>query len=130
MRRIRAQTAWERAEGDAASQPAEEAFDAVTELAGRLVREGDGHDARGRYTDLVDHVGDAVGDDACLTATGTSQNEQRPLGVSDGFVLGWVKPFEYGHGTLCRRGVDAAFREAAPGGGAGIVCELVYSFVL
>ena len=115
------------AERDATRKPAEEPLDAVAQLTRRLVGEGDGHDARRRHADLVDQVGDAMRDDAGFAAAGPGEDEKRSLTVDDGFVLGRVKPFEYGHGIACRRDATT-IRKAKPDGSGGVVCELVYSF--
>ena len=51
---------------------------ALLHLPGRLVGEGDRHDAvRADPTDL-DEVGDAMGDNPCLAAPGPGQNQHRP----------------------------------------------------
>ena len=48
-------------------------------LLGSLVGEGEGQNlALG--DSLVQHVGDAVGDDTCLSAACPSNDQQRPLG--------------------------------------------------
>jgi len=54
---------------------------------GRLIGEGDCHDAaRADATDL-DEIGDAVGDNPCLATPGAGQNQHRPAYGFNGFSL-------------------------------------------
>ena len=60
-------------------------------LPGRLVGEGNRHDAaRADATDL-DEIGDAVGDNPCLAAPGSGQNQHRTTYSFNGFSLRGVK---------------------------------------
>ena len=95
MRRMREQTAWK--VPSVMSRPsvfADERVDAVAHLARGLVGEGNGEDAPRADVLLADEVGDAVGDDARLAGAGPGEDQQRPVGLLDGFALAGVKGFE------------------------------------
>ena len=65
-------------------------------LGRRLVGEGDGKDLEGRHALLLDHVRDAMGQDAGLSRARPGHDEQRPTLVDDRVVLGWIEAFQQG----------------------------------
>ena len=78
---------------------AEEAREAIAELAGGLVGEGEHADAPRRHADGADEVGDAMDDDAGLAAAGARDDEQRTIDVLHGLLLRLVEALEE---TVCR----------------------------
>ena len=60
---------------------ANEAAQPFLHLPGRLVGEGDRHDAVGVDAILLNDMRNAMGDDARLAAAGARQDKQRPAGV-------------------------------------------------
>jgi sulfur carrier protein ThiS len=73
---------------------AEELLHAFAHLARSLVGEGHGQDAVAGNATHADQVGDAVGEHPRLTASGSRQHEQRPLGRLDGLALFGVQAFQ------------------------------------
>jgi hypothetical protein len=80
---------------------AEQLPDALAHLLGGLVREGHGQDRLGRDPAHADQVGNAVGEDPGLAASGAGQHQERALGRLDGSALFGVQPREYGFGQTC-----------------------------
>ena len=60
---------------------------ALDHLAGGLVGEGDGEDGLRHHAQVLDQMGDAVGDDARLAAARAGQDQHRAVGGFDGFAL-------------------------------------------
>jgi hypothetical protein len=86
-----------------------QALDAIAHLARRFVGEGDGENRPARHAVRGHQVGDAMGDDAGLSAPRTGQDQQRAFGVLHCLALARVQPVEeihYGDSALCfaRRG--------------------------
>ena len=65
----------------------EEGFHAPRHLAGGLVGEGDGEDGARVHAPHADQVGDAMGDDARLAASGRGEDEERAVAGDDGLAL-------------------------------------------
>jgi hypothetical protein len=66
---------------------AHQLFHAFGHLCGSLVGEGDRQNGVRRGAQVVDQVGDAVGDDARLPRAGAGQDQHRPFHGLDRFSL-------------------------------------------
>ena len=84
----------ERAEGEPLGVLTHEIEHPLPHLPGSLVGEGHGHHPARVHADHPHQVGDAGGDDSGLAASRTSEDEQRPVDVLYGFLLGWVQAFQ------------------------------------
>ena len=60
---------------------------ALDHLGGGLVGEGHGQDGFRHHAQMLDQMGDAVGDDARLAAARAGQDEHRAFGGFDSFTL-------------------------------------------
>ena len=81
----------------------------LAHLGRGFVGEGDGQDLPRAHALIGDHVGDAHGEDACLSRAGARQDEQGAARGLHGLALGGVEPVEVdararsGHGAPHRR---------------------------
>ena len=69
---------------------------ALLHFTGRLVGERDTQNVSGRDT-LLDHVRDAISDDACLARTCPSEDQDRPMGRLYGQSLLRVQQIQIRH---------------------------------
>ena len=81
--------------GDPRAVDSTELFGAPFHLFRRFVGEGDGEDAVRSETTPVE-VGDAMRDDACLTAPRAGEHEKRALLVQNGLSLGRIQALQAG----------------------------------
>ena len=79
---------------------AEQRFDARSHLLRGLVRERDRQQPIGLAEPFADEMRDPMRDDARLARTGAGQNQQRAVGMENGFLLFRVERGEQIH---CRR---------------------------
>ncbi len=80
---------------------ADELGQTLAHLSRRLVGEGDGQNLPGRRQVLLQDVGDAVGKNAGLAASGAGQHEQRALGGDNRLALRLVQGIDIdGHRSV------------------------------
>ena len=75
----------------AGSRPVQQIAHASLHLIGSFVREGHGQDGFRTNLQVVDQMGDAVGNDASLPAAGARENKNRAFGGLNSFELLWIE---------------------------------------
>ena len=95
----------EGADPQCAARHAEQLLDPPAHLAGGLVGEGDRQNGVRRNTVVRDQPGDAVYEDACLTAAGAGEDEGGARRGGDGITLRVVHFGEEGFGVHGRHSI-------------------------
>ena len=85
------------AQGQIAYGTANQLVQPLFHCAGRLVGEGNGHDAEGANATNSGEVSDTVSDNPGLATAGTGQDKHRPLNRLHGFPLCRIKLSQYIH---------------------------------